>query len=161
MKSKIRKLPFLLLAFLSANLLMAQNAVVTTGGTSAGTGGSVSYTVGQIAYSTASGTSGSANQGVQQPYEFYSVGLTGHPAINLQLVVYPNPTLSELTLSINDFNSANLFYHLYDDNGKLLNSQIIQSDNTVIPMAHLSAGSYLLKVIDGKTELRNFKVIKH
>ena len=161
MKSKIRKLPFLLVAFLSVNLVVAQNAIVTTGGTSAGAGGSVSYSVGQVAYSTASGSNGSANQGVQQPYEFYSVGLTDHPAINLQLVVYPNPTLSEVTLSITDFNSANLFYYLYDDNGKLLSSQIIKSDKTIIPMARLSAGSYLLKVIDGASELRNFQVIKH
>jgi hypothetical protein len=40
------------------------------GGEATGSGGSVSYSVGQVVYTTNTGINGSVAQGVQQPYEF-------------------------------------------------------------------------------------------
>jgi hypothetical protein len=45
--------------------LYSQNSTLSSGGQATGTGGSVSYSVGQIAYSSLSGTNGSLIQGVQ------------------------------------------------------------------------------------------------
>ncbi len=47
--------------------LMAQQGNVAAGGQAVGAGGSVSYSIGQVNYLSASGTGGSLNQGLQQP----------------------------------------------------------------------------------------------
>ncbi|MGD0341661.1 MAG: hypothetical protein ABSA76_08155, partial [Bacteroidales bacterium] len=47
----------------------AQSTITTSGGNASGSGGSASYTIGQVVYSTITGTNGSSAQGVQQPYE--------------------------------------------------------------------------------------------
>ena len=45
----------------------AQQATTATGGDATGSGGSAAYSVGQIVYTTHTGTTGSVAQGVQQP----------------------------------------------------------------------------------------------
>ncbi len=47
----------------------AQQNTVGAGGLATGTGGSVSYSIGQLDYVTASGSGGSASQGMQQVYK--------------------------------------------------------------------------------------------
>jgi hypothetical protein len=44
--------------------IRAQNAIPASGGNATGSGGSVSYTFGQVVYTTKSGTGGSVAQGV-------------------------------------------------------------------------------------------------
>jgi hypothetical protein len=161
MKKNHIKLPFFLLFFIFILTdVRAQEAVVANGGSSSGSGGSMSYSVGQIAYTTATGVNGTASQGVQQPYEFFVVGIDGSPDINLQLTVYPNPTNAKVTLNIGSLKPKGLNFYLFDATGKLLNSQVILSELTVVPMENLQPGTYVLKVSDGKSELRSFKIIK-
>ena len=77
----------------------AQQSIHTSGGNAAGTGGTVSYSVGQMNYTTNTGTSGSASAGVQQPFEISTVtGLVDSKALNIQLSAYPNPTFDNLIL---------------------------------------------------------------
>ena len=59
---------FFLLGFCIATV-QGQQTIPATGGNASGSGGSVSYTVGQILSSSISGANGSVVQGVQQPYE--------------------------------------------------------------------------------------------
>lgn len=47
----------------------AQNGTVSSGGNATGLGGSVSYSVGQVFYTTSSGAGGKASQGVQQVFD--------------------------------------------------------------------------------------------
>ncbi|MCP4553263.1 MAG: T9SS C-terminal target domain-containing protein, partial [Bacteroidetes bacterium] len=47
-----------------------QTTANTSGGEASGSGGAVSYSVGQVVCQTYSGTNGSVAEGVQQPYEF-------------------------------------------------------------------------------------------
>jgi hypothetical protein len=68
----------------------AQSTIPATGGNAAGNGGSVSYTVGQIVYTTVSGTNGSVAQGVQQPYEISVVTGIENKEINLSCSIYSN-----------------------------------------------------------------------
>ena len=66
--------------------LHAQETVPATGGDATRAGGSSSYTLGQVVYTTNTGTNGSVAQGVQQPYEIsISVGIEV-TTINLELV---------------------------------------------------------------------------
>lgn len=50
-------------------LLNAQETLSSAGGNATGSGGSISYTVGQVFYNSFSGETGSIAQGVQQPFE--------------------------------------------------------------------------------------------
>jgi len=139
----------------------AQKAVISAGANASGSGGSISYSVGQIVYTTASGSTGTSNQGVQQPYEFFTVGVDENPGINLQLTVYPNPTPSQVTLNSGSLDPANMTFYLYDSRGALLNKQMIKQRLTEIPMENLITGIYVLKVLDGQSLLRTFKIIKN
>ena len=93
-----------ILTFPTSNLLFGQQAVVTAGAEATGTGGTVSYSVGQVVYQTHASTSGSVAEGVQQPYEISVLSSTKDVAgISLTCSVYPNPTADYLTLKVENY----------------------------------------------------------
>lgn len=147
--------------------LQAQESVNATGGNASGSGGSVSYSVGQLVYTTNTGTSGSVAEGVQQAYEISVVtALEEAKGINLSLSAYPNPTTDYLTLSIDNSVKTNhdfslLSYQLYDMNGKLLQSEKINEAQTQIAMGNFIRASYLLTVSQNNTTLKTFRIIKN
>lgn len=57
---------------------MAQQALVY--GNATGTGGTSSYSIGQVVYASATGTNDSVNQGMQQPFEIFILGNDDFPA---------------------------------------------------------------------------------
>jgi hypothetical protein len=70
MNSKIMiRLMLLLLLGCNIQLLNAQTGIAAGGGNATGSGGSVSYSIGQVFYMMNTGTTGSVLQGVQQPWE--------------------------------------------------------------------------------------------
>ena len=151
-----------LLAFtFSLSTVLAQESINTTGGNAAGSGGSVSYSVGQIVYHTHTGTTGSVAEGVQQPYEISEVtGIDEAKGITLSVVAYPNPTSDQLVLEVDDYDFSNLHYRLFDVNGKLLQSGIITDTRTSIAMARLVPAVYFVKVMQANKELKTFKIVK-
>jgi len=140
----------------------AQESVNATGGNASGSGGTASYSVGQVVYTTNTGTNGSAAQGVQQPFEISVVtGLEEAKGINLSVTAYPNPTTDYLILSIVDFEASELSYQLYEMNGKLIESNMLEGNQTSIVMSNLVPATYFLKVTEGKKEVKSFKIIKN
>lgn len=161
MRHKRLKLTTVLLLGFGLTGLQAQNAVPASGGNASGSGGSVSYTVGQIVYTTHTGTNGSTSQGVQQPYEISIVsGLEEAKEINLMVSAYPNPTTDYLTLEVKNFNLSTLTIQLLDLNGKLLKTQKIEGTQTSIEMNNLVPATYFLRLIEGNKEVKSFKVVK-
>lgn len=65
------KLCILFVFCLGSSSLQAQQTVPATGGIATGSGGTVSYTVGQAVYTTQTGSGGTITQGVQQPFEIW------------------------------------------------------------------------------------------
>lgn len=162
MRHKKLKLSAVLLLGLGLTGLQAQTSVNATGSNASGSGGSVSYSVGQVVYTTNIGTNGSVAQGVQQPYEISVVtGIEEAKGINLLVSAYPNPTTDYLTLSIDEFDISNLSYQLYDINGKLLQSEKITGNQTSIVMSNLVPANYFVKVIQSNKEVKTFKIIKN
>ncbi len=150
---------FLSLMILSVMFLSAQSDVVPVGGTATGNGGTVTYTVGQIAVQTYSNGAVSISEGVQQPYEIQTIGIDNYPNITLNAVVYPNPTLGNVQLTINN-EQLEGEVKVFDMNGKFLFAKKIEGQNTEIPMSELAAGTYFVNVIDGTQLLKSFKVVK-
>ena len=161
MKNKRTKIcvAFLLL---SIGALQAQETIPAAGGDATGLdGSSVSYTIGQITYTTNSSTNGSVAMGVQQPYEISIVTGIEATNINLELSVYPNPTTDRLTLAVKDTELNNLKFQLYDLSGKLIQQDQLREQNTQISMQNLAAATYLLKVTDSNKVVKTFKIIRN
>ena len=148
-----------LLSF-SLNAQTSHNVLSATGGDASGSGGSVAYSIGQIVYTTSTGTTGSVAQGVEQAYEISSVGIK-ETALNISLSIFPNPTSDFLTLKVEDYNNEALSYNLLDQQGKLvLNEQIITQD-TQVAMSTLARGAYFINVLQANKKIQTFKIIKN
>lgn len=140
----------------------AQNTISALGGNASGSGGSASYSVGQVVYQTHTGTNGTVAQGVQQAYEISVVtDIKEAKGINLSVSAYPNPTTDYLILSIDEFEISNLSYQLYDLQGNLLQNEKITGNQTSIVMGNLVPATYFVKVIQGQREVKIFKIIKN
>ena len=156
----------------SLSTLMAQETIPATGGNASGSGGTVSYSVGQVVYTTNSGTTGTVAQGVQQPFEISVVtGLEEAKGINLNCTAYPNPTTDYLMLKVENYDNENLSYQLFDMNGKLLETKKVTGKQTSIVMRNLVPATYFVKVYavgrndrtgvtEGNKEVKTFKIIK-
>jgi hypothetical protein len=161
MRHKRLKLSAILLLGLGLTGLQAQNAVPATGGNASGSGGSVSYSVGQVVYTTNTGSNGTIAQGVQQPFEISVVtGLEEAKGINLAVSAYPNPTTDYLTLSVDKFDVSKLSYHLFDMSGKLLETKKITGNQTNIVMSNLVPATYFVKITQENKEIKTLKIIK-
>ncbi len=254
MRDLLKPISYLVLfVLLSNHCLQAQSNTITTGGDAQGMGGSVSFSVGEIAYSTYT-SGGLVIQGVQQPYtaielpitlvhfkatvistkqvqlnwataselnnqyfiverssngtEFRKIGsalnskgnsvstqqyqtwdytpLQGVSYYRLrqtdidgkttysntvkvsinnleegQLNVYPNPTTTVLTLQLPEAATHKFYLSIYSEGGKLVKSQPITTNQTVIYTASLANGVYLLEVIENGKPVKSFRVIKN
>lgn len=161
MRHKKLKLSAVLLLGLGLTGLIAQESINATGGNASGSGGSVSYSVGQVVYTTNTGTSGSVAQGVLQSYAIsIETAIEKTKGINLSVTAFPNPTTDFLTLEIKEFELSNLYVQLYDMNGKLLQSQKITDSQTIIAMGELIPAAYFVKVVQNNKEVKTFKIIK-
>ncbi len=141
--------------------LQAQQATPATGGIALGSGGSASYTVGQVVYTAQTSSDGTIIQGVQQPFEIFVIsGIEQAKDMSLEYMVYPNPATNSVTLLVEYYNTENLQYQLYDINGKLLDSKKLMDKETSISLESLDPSAYFLKVTDGAREIKVFKIIK-
>lgn len=150
----------ILLVFISANLF-SQEVIASSGGNAIGSGGSSSYTIGQIFYTSQSGSNGSVSQGVQQAFEIYPLSGQVFKEILLVAIIYPNPVINNLILSIKNFDLENLNYQLFDIQGKIISNQSITSDQTTINLENNPTGIYVLKVNSNSKEIKSFKIIKN
>jgi len=152
----------LILVFFGGLLsLQAQQTATSGGGDAFSSDGTVSYSIGQIAYEYYQSAEGSVSQGSQQAYQIITLGTDGPSAIVLQALVYPNPTVSYINLKIEDKEIENLSYQLYDNNGRLILNQTISNLETQIPMEELRSAIYFLKVSNHQKVLKSFKVVKN
>lgn len=160
-QSKLKLITIVLLS-LSQNLVKAQETTDAAGGNASGSGGSVSYSIGQTLYNTHTGTNGSVAQGVQQPYEISIVTeIKEAKDISLSCTASPNPTTNFLKLKIENYASENLTYVLYELNGKVIETKKMESSEVSITTEQLASGIYFLKVVELNNDLKTFKIIKN
>ncbi|MDB3907772.1 T9SS type A sorting domain-containing protein [Crocinitomicaceae bacterium] len=137
----------------------SQQYTVATGGTAAGTTGSVSYSIGQIDYTNTSSADGSSNEGLQQPFEFFDPDAS---VTELQwgTSLFPNPTMDQVIIQLENI-PEEARYYLYDLNGKVLLSNDIHTQETILDIRSFAAGSYLLKMIAPSKSTSTIQIIKH
>jgi len=160
MKTKLLMLSAALLFYMMTTVLKAQETIPATGGNASGNGGSVSYSIGQVVYITHTTTTGSVAEGIQQPYEIYNVGIN-QTSLNIDILVYPNPTSGNLIMQIADFKQDRLVYQLIDSNGRLLETNKVLNNRTDICTGLLPAANYFLHIMIEEKTIQTFKIIKN
>lgn len=155
-KKMITSVAFLLLGL---GGLHAQESPTSTGGEATGTGGTASYSIGQVVYTTNTGTNGSVAQGVQQAFEISTTAGINETSINLELSVYPNPTTNYLTLKVEKL--ENLTYQLIDLQGKIITNKKVTAKTSTIKMEDLPKAIYFLNVTKNNQLVKTFKIIKN
>lgn len=141
----------------------AQEVILATGGELSGSGGKVSYAVGQIAQNTLTGPNGAVLPGIAQPYEIYIISGIDGSELDLEFNVYPNPITNFLNLEIGGKGNGKLHYQLYSLQGVLLESGPLKGSGTsnYIKMGDLTASTYFLKIINNKQLVKTLKIIKN
>jgi hypothetical protein len=154
--------------FLSA--ISAQQSLNTTGATAIGTGGSATYTVGQVVYTTNSSTSGLVAQGVQQPYEIFEIAEDNedpvafpeiHKGVTLSVSAKFSPSTDRLLLQVPNLGASKITFELFSLQGKRIQSHNITQMQTEIDMSHLGAAPYIAKIMQGSATIKTFKIIKN
>lgn len=161
MRYKKLKASSVVILLLGIGSLHAQDATSASGGNATGVGGTYSYMVGQLVYTTNTGINGSVAQGVLQPYEISTVLGVDMDEINLELIVYPNPTTNYLTLKIDDSKYSTINFQLIDMQGKLLRKGKMITNSTTIKIEDLPQSTYFLNVTDNNKIVKTFKIIKN
>jgi hypothetical protein len=160
-KIKSRNILYLTAGLLWTSFAQAQESANASGGDATGSGGTAAYSIGQVVYTTNTGSSGSVAQGVQQAYEIITVGIK-ETALNISLTAFPNPTTEYLTLHISDYNNEKLFYQLYDIQGKLISDGQVTALQTQINTASLPSATYFINVVNQENKkVQTFQIIKN
>lgn len=156
---KTKSLLILSIALCATIQIQAQNNTVSAGADAEGSNGNVSYSIGQVVYTSATGINGSINQGVQQPYD-YDV-ITGIEHTEIELNLYPNPTLGQVNLSISDSRTQEYSLSLFDATGRLImqNSQLDGLNS--FSMESYATGAYTLSVFKKEELVKSFRIIRN
>lgn len=149
-----------LMVLLCSPWLAAQQNTVSSGGEASGSGGSLSYTVGQIDYSLITDNEGIITEGVQQPYEIYGTTDVDDGRIDLSAQVFPNPAMDRLTLSIDQHLPEDTYFTIHTNDGKLIENGKVSIPLQEIRISELPQGIYFLKVSSQQQTLKTFKIIK-
>lgn len=155
MKSQIQLFIYFFLGIIFCN---AQQSISASGGNSTGSGGSSSYTIGQIDYSS-KGSPVQVTEGVQQPYEIVSLAvseISGEKNISL----YPNPVKDVLFVDFNEEKYANAQYILFDSQGRTLKKGIFTQKKTELDFSTLPQSVYIIQILQDSKNIKTFKIIK-
>jgi len=137
-----------------------QQSVNAAGGNVANSNGSLSYSIGQVAYVSVTNANGTVSQGVQQVYEISTLNTEEH-TFNFLLSVYPNPTVSNLTLRVENYKHELLKFRLFSSESKLVSEADILSQETVIEMQQLPTATYFVEIHHEGKKLQSFKIVKN
>jgi hypothetical protein len=155
------KKQFITISFILSGIVSyGQTSVNTAGGEVKNASGSVSYSIGQVAYTSVSNSNGSVSQGVQQVYHISTLNVE-EKVFNFSLSVYPNPTQDNLNLRVGNYRQEQMVYRLLDSGGKLLSEAKMQGQETIIDMQHFATATYFVEVHHENKKVQTFKIIKN
>ena len=137
----------------------AQQAIAATGLDATGSGGSSSYSVGQIDYS-AKGANNEITEGLQQPYEIVTLAVSDNGNVEKNISLYPNPVKDILFVDFNQEKFSNSTYQLYDAQGKLIKNGNFSQKKNELNFSMLPASVYIIRIFSDNKMVKTFKIIK-
>jgi hypothetical protein len=151
---------FFLMLITLAEEARAQQVILAAGSDAVGSNGSVTWSVGQTAFSTLATADFTILEGVQQPFEFqYHIGI-GDPRITAKCLAFPNPSEGIITLCIDHPALSGYRYELRDMEAKLLAAESIGQKETSISMEKYSSSVCLLTIFQHDLPVQTIRIIK-
>lgn len=159
----IRNILFLFCSLFMFSGLTAfgQETTAAAGGDASGSNGSVSFTVGQVAYTSAESNSGSVSSGVQQAYLITETSNFSDVAASISCAVYPNPATDYLVINTDTFETSETEYYVYNFNGQVIKSGRINSTETTIDMSNQASAVYFIRLKTNQGYIKEFKIVKN
>jgi len=119
----------------------------------------LSWTIGEPIIETHIGAANIVTQGFHQT-NLVVTDVTEVKPLNLELVIYPNPVVNQLNLLIENPENIPLNYLLYDELGRVLKQDFINTSLSMISMENLARANYVLVIQSEEHIMKAFKVIK-
>lgn len=138
--------------------LKAQERTLSSGGEASGSSGNVSYSIGLVDYSHMDGSQNSVTEGLQQPYELFSLGIENDPSTEFQ--VYPNPFQDLLIIKQTTLEGVDILGQIFDATGQLVWEGTLNHTNTTIDLKTLAPASYHLQLTPSGLTTRTYQLIK-
>lgn len=138
--------------------LIAQQDVVTAGGNGTASGGSISYSIGQVVYTSESYSNGSINHGVQQPYSIMAINVD-ESLKEMEVSLYPNPTHDHVLISLPELRRG-LTISVFDMKGALIEEKPLQSQQTLLFAQEWHAAQYIIRICDQSQNCSEYKLVK-
>ena len=155
MQKQLKTIGLAMVLFATAN---AQTAITSLGGDVASPVGSLNYTIGQIDVRSAIGQGqASLNEGVQQTYTVEELRVRT-PEKDIQVLVYPNPTMDGVFVEIPD-SEIGMCYELLAPTGSILKSGTLNDTKQKIEMNAYPVATYVLRVMSKDSEY-DFKIVR-
>ena len=139
--------------------------IATQGDYYSSSGGTVSWTLGEVVTETATASGNILTQGFQQPKLMISTNVS-NPEPLLSVTPYPNPVLDKLILDFSNSTSGNYTLEIFDMQGKKLSNENFSFLSSSVKQHTLSFsnyanGFYVLTVINSdKNFKKSFKINK-
>jgi hypothetical protein len=152
----------LLTIFLLSNafFLFSQSSINSGSKDVVDSNGSISFSFGQLLYTFNSSSGATARNGIQIPFEISTTLGINKTDISLEMQVFPNPTIDNLTLSLKNTDIKSITFLVHNILGeKLLNGKIVSS-KTNISFKKLPDTVYFLTIFKNNKTLKTFKIIK-
>jgi hypothetical protein len=150
---------FILTSCVLSVLSEAQVSLVTAGGNVSNSSGSVSYSIGQVSYSHVESTSGSINEGVQQPYELFAVTVA-ESLSDINVTIFPNPVVSQLFVRMTSFREG-ILLSFYNLQGALVHEVPLQTNQQFVDVSAWAASSYIMRITSERGEVSEYTLIKN
>jgi hypothetical protein len=134
----------------------SQNAILGAGGEAIGTGGSASYSLGQVFDGFSSNGTISIQEGVQQTYILSTDGLI--ELSSETILLYPSPSIDHVNIEFKDEN-FNFNFVIISMEGYLMRKGFFNSPNSTIDLKDIPSGEYFI-VLTSDTSYFKSKLIK-
>ena len=147
---------FILLSFNG----LSQSVISSGGNTATGNNFIISWTLGETVVATLQNENTNLTQGFHQPLMVDLFPTSLEDDMVLDMVAYPNPTYDKVLFKGGDPTGT---YHLrlVDKLGRVLEQKSVPSDQLEIEMGRYTNGSYLIEVIENKSDKRvTFNIVK-
>lgn len=129
--------------------------------------GSLSFSGGEVAVEydyapaiTVVNMTRSFTEGVQQVYDSRDDERNNIPTLDVNMNVYPNPTVGNVVISCNQMTEP-LSFTLFSANGQVIMQGTYTDGEEVIQMENFPTGTYMLQVTNpSKSKMNIYKIIK-